>query len=552
MESPLAQVWEDSSMKELKSLKDDYDVYDMVDRSSLPSNAKVIPSMFVYTIKRNSDGEIEDHKARLVAIGNNQREGVDFHETFAPTLQAPAMRSIFALAAQEDLIVEQTDINKAYLHGELDVDHLYMLIPDGLAQRHPELKGKILHLKKALYGLPQAGNIWNKTYDAIIRNNLGYTPIVSDGCVYVKSELVKGRRVYHILAIYVDDNIHVSASQKEIDRQKKILDVKLGIKQRGEPKFLLGIQFRRGKDGSWHLSQGKYIREIVHKFIGDEPNRATYTPFHPGILASLPDVDENCTPERRKAYLSIIGSLLYVSGGTRPEITFHINFLARFSKGPTGAHFDAARHILRYLRSTPDLGLHYRKDRTGGDATGYFQTNKATVEELKSGVVGFTDAGWADDSRTRRSTMAYVFLQGGAATSWASKQTKAPSLSSCESELNALTEGAREAKLLKKLKSELGHPHDGPITIFGDNTGANSAALNTKNSARQKHMEIKDLWIRQAVREKIVSIEYIATQDQVADALTKPLPRPAFERHRKSLGIVNPPVGLRGGIEQEL
>jgi len=111
-------------MKELKSLKDGYDVYDMVDRSSLPSNAKVIPSMFVYTIKRNSDGEVEDHKARLVAIGNNQREGVDFHETFAPTLQAPAMRSIFALAAQEDLIVEQTDINKAYLHGELDVDHL--------------------------------------------------------------------------------------------------------------------------------------------------------------------------------------------------------------------------------------------------------------------------------------------------------------------------------------------------------------------------------------------------------------------------------------------
>jgi hypothetical protein len=128
--------------------------------------------------------------------------------------------------------------------------------------------------------------------------------------------------------------------------------------------------------------------------------------------------------------------------------------------------------------------------------------------------------------------MTYVFLQAGAATSWARKETKAPSLLLCKLELNTLIEGARKAKLIKKLRSELGHPHNGPITIFCNNTGTNLAACNAKNSARQKHMEINDLWICQAVRDKVIVVGYILTQGQLTDALTKPMARPAFERLR--------------------
>jgi len=205
-------------------------------------------------------------------MGNKATEGIDFHGTFAPTLRAPLLCTFFAIAAKHGLLVEQTDVNKAYLHGDLDVDHIFMTLPKAVTDEIPELQGKFLHLKKSLYGLPQSGRIWRKTYDGAIEKNLGYKSIAPDSCVYVRTEKLGDKILHHLMAVYVDDNLHASILQSEIDRQKSFLKANFGLKERGSPKMILGIQTKKLSDGSRHLSQPTYLEGIIKKFLPNKPS----------------------------------------------------------------------------------------------------------------------------------------------------------------------------------------------------------------------------------------------------------------------------------------
>ena len=166
--------WEHAAAEEFRLLNQDHGVFEPVDSRSLPGGAKLLGGRFVFRRKRDKQGKVTSFEARLVAQGFSQRPGVDFNETFAPVAKFVSIRTIVALAARHGLLLAQADVDKAYLHGDLAED-LHMEVPEGVLD--PSLDGKVLKLRKSLYGLKQAGRVWNHRIDATLRL-LGYDPTV--------------------------------------------------------------------------------------------------------------------------------------------------------------------------------------------------------------------------------------------------------------------------------------------------------------------------------------------------------------------------------------
>jgi hypothetical protein len=175
--------------------------------------------------------------------------------------------TFFAIAAKHGLLVEQTDVNKAYLHGDLNIDHIFVTLPKAITNKIPKLLGKLLHLMKSLYGLPQLGQIWCKTYDGAITKNLGYKSITPNLCVYVRMEKLGNKILHHLMAVYVNNNLHTLILQSKIDHQKSFLKAKFGLKEHSSPKMVLGIQTKKLGDKLWHLLQPTYLNGIIKKFL---------------------------------------------------------------------------------------------------------------------------------------------------------------------------------------------------------------------------------------------------------------------------------------------
>ncbi|GAA5831326.1 hypothetical protein JCM3770_006872, partial [Rhodotorula araucariae] len=303
--------WRSGEQDEFASLRDEYHVFHAVDRVTVPADAKVLGCRFVYRRKKDEHGRVTGHKVRLVAQGFSQRPGVDFRETFAPVAKFTSIRVLLALAARGKMHIHQADVDKAYLHGELDED-LYMRIPEGIDD--PTLAGKVLKLDRALYGLKQAGRVWNHRIHATLAR-LGYTRTRSDACIYVR----RAGGVAHYIALYVDDLLFVSPSLDEVARIKTGLREEYGIKDLGAARFILGIQIHRRLDGSIFLSQRAYLEDVLLR-LGQSGCRTAPTPMIPlSQLRAAPE-DHTPSPSFRRRYLQAVGSLMYAMLGTRPDL----------------------------------------------------------------------------------------------------------------------------------------------------------------------------------------------------------------------------------------
>ena len=141
-----APEWTEAVKEELAAIEENQ-VWNL---AGLPPGRRAIGARWVFKLKRNEAGEIVRFKARLVAQGFTQREGVDYEDTFAPVANFTTIRTLLALATAQDLELEQMDVTTAFLHGEL-AEELYLRLPEGYAA--PGMEGKVLRLKKGLYGL---------------------------------------------------------------------------------------------------------------------------------------------------------------------------------------------------------------------------------------------------------------------------------------------------------------------------------------------------------------------------------------------------------------
>ncbi|SGY91389.1 BQ5605_C038g11662 [Microbotryum silenes-dioicae] len=301
MSSDERDIWAQAAAAEFTAMRDDFKVFTIKPRSALPPGATIVTSKFVWKTKRDARGDVTGRKARLVAQGNRQRDGIDFSETFAPVARFSSIRCLLALAAANGYHVHQADIDKAYLHGELDHD-IWMTTPRGFD--FPS--DKVLRLRRSIYGLKQAGHIWNRHIDTSLRN-LGYKATGTDHCIYSR---IDDQQRPHYIALYVDDLLIVSPGLDEIELVISGLEQRYSVKQLGPAEYILGIQIRRLDDGSIALSQERYIMDVLARFHFDTTTRGTTVPMTPGL--SLTAIPGRGTERIRSWYLQAIGSLSHV------------------------------------------------------------------------------------------------------------------------------------------------------------------------------------------------------------------------------------------------
>ncbi|GKD47832.1 putative ribonuclease H-like domain-containing protein [Tanacetum coccineum] len=288
-------------------------VWTLVD---LPNGKRAIGTKWVYRNKKDERGIVIKNKARLVAQGYTQEEGIDYDEVFAPVARIEAIRLFLAYASFEDFVVYQMDVKSVFLYGKIE-EEVYVCQPPGFEDPDfPDRRGKI---DKTLF----------------IRR--------------VKSDIL-------LVQVYVDDIIFGSTKNSLCTDFKKMMHKKFQISSMGELAFFLGLQVKQKEDGIF-LSQDKYVTEILKKFgFSDVKTASTPMETHKPLLkdADGEDVDEHL-------YRSMIGSLMYLTS-SRPDIMFAVCACARFQVNPKISHLYTVKMIFRYVKSQPKLGLWYPKD----------------------------------------------------------------------------------------------------------------------------------------------------------------------------------------------
>ena len=323
-----------------------------------------------------------------------------------------------------------------------------------------------------------------------------------------------------LIGVYVDDIILAGKSDKRIKEVKRALDAKFDIKDMGKLHYFLGIKFLQDeKTGNVWIGQPAYVESIQKKF-GMENSKPVSTPIDPSTKLTKTTDDEQSVDQQ--LYQSAIGSLLYLSGGTRPDITFSVSNLAKFSAKPYKQHWTAIKHVMRYLKGTINFGILYTKQES-------------------EDFVAYSDADWAGDLDDCKSTSGYLFKISGGAVSWRSKKQSSVALSTAEAEYIALASTAQEAVWLRQLTTELGNGSAEATTIFEDNQAAISMSKNPQFHGRAKHISIKYHFVHEQVSDGTVRLKYCRTQDMVADILTKGLHRNQFTKLRMMSEIVSMP-----------
>ena len=462
----------------------------------------------------NADGTLERYKARLVAQGCTQIFGLDYEETFSPVVRFESIRCLLAMATQHKLCLHQMDVSTAFLHGELS-EEVYLKQPEGFVESGKE--NLVCRLKRSIYGLKQSPRCWNHTLDSKLKE-IGFEQTASDPCLYVHAN---SEREMFVVAVYVDDIILGGKNESILCQVKQELSTKFDMKDLGPLHHFLGVTVIQDQlsESIW-IGQPTYTEKVLHRF--DMHNsKPVGSPVNPDVkLSACENPDDVCD---QKLYQAVVGSLLYLSTKTRPDIAFAVSIAARFCASPTKEHWTAVKRILRYLNGTQQFGLLY----------------KATTSS-DSEIAGFSDSDWAGDVGVRKSTSGYVFLLGGAAVSWKSTKQTTVALSTAEAEYIALSSASQEAIWLQQLISDLSKKALHKMIIYEDNQSTICLAKNQAVHGRTKHIDIKYHFIRDLVEAGKIELVYCTTENMVADIFTKGLSIRQFEKIRHLTGVAKP------------
>ena len=467
-----------------------------------PANVKPIPVKWVFKIKRDATGNVERYKARLVAKGFHQREGIDYEEVFAPVSKYTTLRTLLALAASQDLEIHQLDIKTAFLNGELEED-VWIQQPPG----YDNGNGMACHLHKSLYGLKQAPRAWHAKLKEELEA-MDFRPSAADPALFVKD----GQPPIYLLT-YVDDILIVTKDSSALADTKTKITTAFEARDLGAATCFLGMDIQRDRTARIiTLTQSRIIRDLLEKY-GMAECKPLVTPLSTAIKLTK---DGELLDTSTNTFAQLIGSLMYISVCTRPDIAQAVGALARYMAKPTVTHWQAAKGVLRYIAGTKDYGITF-----GG--------NGLTLE-------AYCDADYAGDIDTRRSTTGYVFILSGGAISWSSRLQPTVAASTTEAEYMAAAYAIKEALWLRTLLLEL-DMEIGTVTINADNQSAIKLLKNPVFSMRSKHIDVIYHFARERVTRKDVTFKYIPTDKMVADALTKPLTSAKFSFCRAAMGI---------------
>ena len=473
--------------------------------SEKPAGRRIHKLVWVYKIKR--DGTC---KARLCVQGCTLEGGVDYDQVFSSALRYSSARALFALAARRGCQVRSIDFVAAYLQGKfMEGEVVYCRMPPGT-----EKDGYIIRVDKPIYGIPQAGRRLQRQIFPWFTETMRMRQLDdSDDCIFVYDD-PKGIETFTV-GVYVDNlqivhSARLDANGTAIDPSSFYAKFSARLKldwevvDEGPMDDLLGIQAVYNKDGSITLHQEKYIWKMIAKFLpsGASPSVQSNTlPFskliHERVIEALST--EGCLhPNLVKPFQERIGSLMYACGAVRCDITYPVHLLCRCLTRPTPELMEECDHIFSYLSRHAKVGL-------------TFNSGVSTLH-------GFSDASW----ETKHSTSGYVGMWQRAAISWLSRKQQSVALSSCESEIIALSEGAKDMVYLRKLILGLDATYlSGRSDLATDNQGARDLSFNSMHHDKTKHIERRHFFVRDMVEKLELNVPFVRTHDNLADFFTK-------------------------------
>jgi hypothetical protein len=503
-----SKEWLEAMQAEINQLESQ-NVWNLVDRK--PSY-NILKGRWVYKIKTDENNNLVKYKARWVIKGYNQIYGLDYLETFANTTRIEVIRLLLFLAAYLDLEIIQLDIKNAFLHAPLD-ETIYMEQPTGFSKNT-----KICKLNKSLYGLKQAPRAWYLYLKEKLAL-LEFFPIFSEQGIFTNKTTKIDKKLFII--VYVDDILIIGKDINLIKITKLKLSKLIEVTDLGEATYFLGIEITRNrKSRTIKLSQTKYSKILLEKYNKNNLNPIS-TPSDSNI--KLNKNEEKASLEEINLYQQYVGSLIYLTTRTRPDLAFSVYNCARYMSNPSKQHYNAVNRIFKYLNYSLNKGLE--------------SSNK-----INPNLIGFTDADWGGDLVTRKSTTGYLFLFNNTPISWASKLQKTTALSSCEAEYMAIKEAIKEyiylINIFKQLQiNELLNKKNYEFYLFTDNKPAIDLANNPEHHSKTKHIDIQYHFVREKIQEGSIKLDYINTKNQLADILTKSLNNSSFQELFSKLNI---------------
>lgn len=492
-----SNLWISAMQEELNSI----DENETWEETVLPAGRKAVGSKWVFKIKRDENDLAPRYKARLVAQGFSQKYGTDYDEVFAPVARPETFRILLTVASMRNYEVRHFDFKTAFLNGSLK-EEIYLRPPQGFPN-----EGKVYRLRKSLYGLKQAAKVWNDTiHGALIK--CGCIQSQRDKCLYT----VKRGDSRAFMIIHVDDLLVATNDQSLLKFIIAKLESNFQLKDLGKARHYLGIDIARTNDGSFSLSQEKYIDKIL-EVSGQLDAKDSKYPLDPGYY-KLENEDFLSNNEK---YRKLIGMLLYLCTNTRPDISAPVSILSQKVSKPTTTDLNEVNRIIRYLKYTKRFKL-----QLGGSG------NELLV---------YSDANWGENRIDRKSNSGFVVLLNKGLISWCCRKQNLVTLSSSEAEYVALNETAKELTWLECLIGDFEVRVDKPITILTDSQSCMAMIKDSKLSCRTKHIDIRFHYVKEKVEHGDIRLQYVCTEENVADLLTKPLGAGRISKLRKMIGV---------------
>jgi hypothetical protein len=401
----------------------------------------------------------------------------------------------------------------AYLNGKLEEgEEVWMTQPEGFEVPGRTGQTVYCHLKKAIYGLKQAGRRWNEHLNRFMKAQ-GFARSIWDQCVYYRG--VGKERL--VVAAVVDDLITVYQDEDTFKKFWEAIAHEFNVKDIGEVEQYVGIKVDRNrKEGTIDLSQTELLDEVLaaHKMEDTTPGK---TPMTAGKVLKPATEGEALTDQ---PYQMLVGQMMYPMVWTRPDLAFAVGSLGQHAHKPTDEHWEASMKVMKYIKGTREATLRYKR-----------------VPPEKCQLRIYADSDWAGDLHTGRSVWGYVVFLGECCISWRSKKCRAVATSSTVAEMEGLYCATIESLWIRGLWKELTGKDLAPVTIYQDNDAVIALVNGDKTINRAKQETVKIHYLRQQILEGSIQVERRATDKMVADVLSKSLGKTKHWEHVSKMGI---------------
>ncbi|CAI7743554.1 unnamed protein product [Closterium sp. NIES-54] len=446
-----------------------------------PPGANIVSGMWIFRVKR-PPGSPPVFKARYVARGFSQRQGVDFFQTFSSTPKMTTLRVLLHVATQCDYKLHSLDFSTAFLQGSLH-EEIWLRRPRGFTGSFPA--GTQWSLRRPVYGLRQAPREWHDTLRTTLAA-LGFAPSTADPSLFLRTDTTLSP--FYVL-VYVDDLVFATADTEALTH------VKSELQKRHTCTDLAGPSALR-------------LNVLL----------AQSTPLPTDHSLSAPPSEESVEPSG--PYPELVGCHMYLMTCTQRDLAYPLSLLARYVAPGRHrkVHWDAAKKVLCYLCSTLGIGLVL-----GGRA--------------RVVLTGHADASWVDDLATQRSSQGYTFSLGSGSVSWRSTRSSSVLSSSCEAEIYAGAMAAQELRWLTYLLTDLGEAPRSPPVLYFDNKAMLALCQEHRLEHRTKHISLRFFLALDLQQRGQLRLAYVASQANTADVFTKALQPCDHQRFCTVLGL---------------